>query len=90
MEHEIIYSPDAIRAAGDNISTLDVQASYSRFPESLTSSDGLVAEGVNEIIVELKTIEALIQGILKKLPEKLNKVATTIEQSDKAAAGQYQ
>lgn len=90
MDNQIIFTPDAIRAAGDKISALDVQASYSRFPEPLTSSSGLGAEGVNELIEELKTIEALIQGIVKKLPEKLNKVATTIEQSDKAAAGQYQ
>lgn len=89
MENQIISTPEAIRAAGDNISTLDVKTSYSNFPATLTSSDGLVAEGVNEIIEELKTIESLVDGILKKLPGKLEKVATIIEQYDNAAASQF-
>lgn len=89
MGKQIISKPEAIRAVGDNISTLDVKTSYSCFPSTLTSSDGLVAEGVNEIIEELKTIEGLVDGILKKLPGKLDKVATIIEQHDNAAASQF-
>lgn len=89
MGKQIISKPEAIRAAGDNISSLDVKTSYSSFPSTLTSSDGLVAEGINEIIEELKTIEGLVDGILKKLPGKLDKVATIIEQHDNAAASQF-
>ena len=89
MGKQIISTPEVVRIAGDNISTLDVKTSYSSFPTKLISSDGLVAEGVNEIVDELKTIEGLVDGILKKLPGKLDKVAAIIEQHDDAAASQF-
>ena len=89
MGKEIITTPEAIRAAGHNISGLDIKSFYTSFPTALESSDGLVAEGVNEIIVELKIIEGLMEGILKKFPEKLEDVATIIEGYDNAAASQF-
>ena len=89
MGNQIITRPEAIRDAGSKISSIDAKSSYSSFPATLTSSDGLVAEGVNEIIEELKVIEGLVDGILKKFPQKLDKVATIIEESDNAAANQF-
>ena len=89
MGNQIKSKPDAIRAAGNNIASIDAKSSYSRSLASLTSSDGLVAEGVNEIIEELKVIEGLVDGILKKFPQKLDIVATIIEEHDNAAASQF-
>lgn len=89
MGNQIISKPDAVRAAGTNISSIDAKSSYSSFPTALASSDGLVAEGVNEIIEELKVIEGLVDGILKKFPPKLDKVATIMEEHDNAAANQF-
>lgn len=82
MGNQIISKPDAIRAAGNNIASINVKASYSEFPEEL-SSEGLVAESLNEIIRELETIETLMIKIVEKFPEKLEKVAVIFEEADR-------
>ena len=91
MGKEILTTPEAIRAAGRTIAGLDTKSFYTGCPSSLSSSDcdGLVAEGVNEIIEELKTIEELMNKILKSFPKKLEDVAATLEAGDNAAAGQF-
>lgn len=89
MGKEIKTTPEAIRSAGTSISSLDVKSLYSSFPTELSSSDGLFAEGVNEIVAELAIIEELISGIISKFPPKLNKVAQIIEEHDDAAASQF-
>ena len=89
MGNQIITKPEAIRAAGSKISGMDTKSSYTSFPSLLASSDGLVAGSVNDIIEELKTIESLIDGILKKFPQKLEKVAVIMEEHDEAAAKQF-
>lgn len=89
MSKEIITKSGAIRTAGINISGLDTKTSYVAFPNAISSSDGLTAEGVNEIIEELKVIDGLVGEILKKFPGKLNDVAVMIESTDNAIAGQF-
>lgn len=93
MGKEIISTPDAIRAAGSNISNLEVKtfctSTASKLPLSDGNSDGLVAESINSIIVELDDIERLVDGILKKFPQKLEKVAKIIEEHDNAAANLF-
>lgn len=93
MGKEIISTPDAIRAAGSKISSLEVNAfctsTVSNLPLSEGNSDGLVAESINLIIGELIAIEQLVDGILKKFPEKLEKVASIIEEHDNVAANQF-
>ena len=89
MGKEILTTPEAIRAAGRNIAALDTKAFYTGCPSPLSSSDGLTAEGVNEIIEELKTIEVLVNQILKSFPKKLEDVAATLEAGDNAAASQF-
>ena len=90
MGKEIITTPEAIRVAGRNISNLDIKSLETSFPSNLTSSHGLVAEGINEIVDELKIIEGLIEEILKGFPRKLEDVATLIEGYDNASASQFQ
>lgn len=89
MGKEIITTPDAIRTAGNNISGLSTKSSYSSFPAAVSSSDGLVADGINEVIEELAIIEGAIEEILKKFPKKLENVAALIEESDNSAASQF-
>lgn len=89
MEKQIITKPEAIRSAGSNISGLDTTNTYSKFPTVLSSSDGLTAEGVNEIINELEIIEGLVNVILKQLPKKLEDVASIFEEYDEAIAKQF-
>ncbi len=90
MGKEIKTTPEAIRSAGTSISGLDVKSSYSSFPTELSSSDGLFAEGTNEIIAELAIIEGLISGIISQFPKKLESVASIIEGYDNAAASQFE
>lgn len=89
MGKEIITTPEAIRAAGRNIAGIDTKSFYTGAPSPLSSSDGLTAKGVNEIIEELKIIEELMNKILKSFPKKLEDVATTLEAGDNAAASQF-
>lgn len=89
MGKEIKTTPEAIRDAGHNISGIELQSFYAKFTSALASSDGLTAEGVNEIIEELTRIEELMNAVLKKFPRKLEDVAKIIEESDNAAASQF-
>ena len=89
MGREIKTTPEAIRSAGACISGLDVKSSYNSFPTELSSSDGLFAEGTNEITAELSIIEGLISGIISKLPKKLENVASIIERYDNVSASQF-
>lgn len=94
MGKEIILKSDAIRNAGNNIKKMEtgvnVMVPAPVLPMTDGYSDGLVAEGINQIGNELVEIENLIRGIVDKLPKKLEKVATAVEGSDTASARQFQ
>jgi len=89
MGKEILTTPEAIRAAGRNIAGLDTKSFYTGCPSPLSSSVCFAAEGVYEIIEELKTIEELMNKILQSFPQKLEDVAATLEAGDNAAASQF-
>lgn len=93
MGKEISSKPEAIRKAGNNIAKLETGVNSTNpvptLPLTDGCSDGLVAEGINRISKELVEIEKLLNGILEKLPKKLEKVAAAIEESDEATAEQF-
>lgn len=93
MGKEINSKPEAIRKAGSNIAKLETGVNLTNpvptLPLTDGNSNGLVAEGINQISSELVEIEALIRSILEKLPEKLERVAFAIEEGDNAAARQF-
>lgn len=94
MGKEISSKPEAIRNAGNNIKNLETDINSVKtvpvLPRTDGYSDGLTAEGINQIRNELVEVETLIKGILDKLPEKLEKVALAMEESDNVSAGQFQ
>ena len=89
MGKQIISRPEAIRDAGSKIAALDTKTACARFPSDPSTSKGLVAEGIIEIIDEIEAIKVLIDSITTKFPGKLDKVATIIEGYDDAAASQF-
>lgn len=89
MGKQIISRPEAIRDAGSKIAALDTTTACARFPSDPSSSKGLVAEGIIEIIDEIEAIRTLIDSITTKFPGKLDKVARVIEEYDNAAASQF-
>lgn len=89
MSKQIVFRPEAVRDAGKDISRLNAKGSYGTCPSYPSSSHGLVAGGIIEIIEELENVEKHIENILKIFPEKLDKVATVMEEKDNAAAGQF-
>lgn len=90
---EISSKPDAIRNAGKNIEKLETGVNSTNpipvLPRTDGYSDGLVAEGINQISDELIEIEKELSEILEKLPIKLKSIAFAIEESDNDSAEQF-
>lgn len=89
MGKQIVSRPEAIRKAGSEIAALDVMRTCTSFPSAPSSSKGLVAEGIIQIIDEIEAIRTSINNIITKFPDKLDKVARVIEEKDSVAACQF-
>lgn len=89
MSKEIISKPEIIKKIAAEIKNLKAHDYVENNLDFLTSSKGLTADGVNLIISELNSIQKCAKETLQALPDKLDNVAQTFNDSDQAAAGQF-